>query len=423
MTVVFGDTQVTGRMLRALREAADLSIREVARRAGGAVAISNPHLSMVERGKREVSHAAVAAYERATGVRIDAHVLRELVERSRPGGVGRKEFETTSAVAMVAAGGLGAEHERRLLFQVGMLSCMPARVGVAEVAYVEQIAWQVRSLDLRYGGEVAGQQAGQLLRWAAGLRDASMTDQLRCRLHVAVGVLAQWAAWCAFDADRYEVSRALSMVALGSALRADEPDLRGHVLADVAAQQADLGNVADALLTVRLAEEDERTTPAVRCMLHGVRARLYAMLGERDHCLRQIGLVHEFGEPEAAPEWLGGWVPAHSQAVCGHAFARLAEVSDEPADAAEAHKLLATAAEELIVAGRLRAAALCLTSLARMHHRCGSPNEAAWWADRAQPLAENLRSARVARTLATARADHNRETPVTLPRTGLGGQG
>jgi hypothetical protein len=175
-------------------------------------------------------------------------------------------------------------------------------------------------------------------------------------------------------------------------------------LADVAAQRADRGQVADALLIVRLAEEDERTTLPVRCMLHGVRARLHAMLGERDHCLRQIGLVHEFGAPEAAPEWMGGWVFAHVQAVCGHAFARLAEVSDSSADAAEAHALLAAAADELMVAGRLRAAALCLTSLARMHVRCGNPDEAGWCVDRAKPLAEDLRSARVARSLAAAQA-------------------
>lgn len=403
--LMFGDTPVTGQLLRALRESAELSIREVARRARGTVTISNTHLCRVEQGTRTATHAVVAAYERATGIRLDADVLRELAQRSPPGAVGRQEFDATTAVAMVLAGGLGEEQERRLLHQAVAFTGTPARVGAAEAAQVEQMAWQVRSFDLRYGGELAGQLGVRTLRWAAGLRAATMSDDVRRRLHTAVGVLAQWTAWCAFDADRHAIARALSTVALGSALRADDPDLRGHVLADVAAQRAHLGHAAEALRTVRLAEQDEPTTPAVRCMLHGVRARLYAALGERGRCVREIGNVAQTSadlEPDAVPTWLAGWEPAHTQAVCGHAYARLAELGDDPADVVEAHKRLATAADELTVAGRVRAAALCLTTLARMYRRCNNPDEAAWWAERAQPLADELRSARLDRDLAAA---------------------
>jgi hypothetical protein len=373
-----------------------------------------------------VSHAVVAAYERAAGIRLDTDVVKELTERARPAGVERPEFEATTALAIVVSGGLREEHEHRLLYQVGRFDGTPVRVGTAEAAQVEQVAAQVRSLDLRYGGELAGQLAGQLLRWATGLREATMTDQVRRRLHVAVGALAQWAAWCAFDTDRLEDARALSKVALGSAVRAAEPDLRGHVLADVAAQQAHLGHAVDALQTVRLADDDSGTTPAVRCISHGVRARLHAALGQRDRCLREIGNVEDLStlvDPEVVPEWLGGWQPAHVQAVCGHALAVLAEASDDPAHAAEAHQRLIGAADELAAAGRVRAAALCLTAVARMHLRCGNPDEASWWAGRAQPLAEDLRSARVARDVAAARAHSNGGTRLVLPQTGLGGQG
>lgn len=428
MTVVFGDTPVTGRMLKALREAADLSIREIERRAGGTLAVSNAHLSRVEQGTRAVTHAVVAVYERAVGIRIDADVLRELEERARPGGGGRQEFGSTTALAMVAAGGLREEHERRLLYQAaGTLSggLIQQRVGDTEAAHIEHLARQVRSLDLRYGGQLASQLVGQLLRWAVGLRGATMTEQVKRRLQVAAGALAQGAAWCAFDTDLHETGLSLSRVALGSAVRADEPDLRSHVLVDVAAQQAQLGNVADAWQLVRLAEEEQRTGPAVRCMLHGARARLYAALGERDRCRREIRLVEQVGaqvEPEAVPGWLGGWEPAHAEAVCGHAYARLAEASGDAADEAEAHKRLATAAEELTVAGRVRAAVLCLSELARMHQRCGNPDEAQDWAEHAQRLAVDLRSTRVSRELVAVKAPHNGGSDAHRREQGSGGR-
>lgn len=62
---------MTGQMLRGLRESAGLSIREVARRSNGKTALSNGHLSLVERGLREVTPATVAVYERALGIYID----------------------------------------------------------------------------------------------------------------------------------------------------------------------------------------------------------------------------------------------------------------------------------------------------------------------------------------------------------------
>jgi transcriptional regulator with XRE-family HTH domain len=420
---MIGHVPVTGRMLRALRESAELSVREVARRARGTVTISHTHLCRVEQGARAATHAVVAAYERATGIRLDADVLAELAARSRPGSAGRSEFDITTAVAMVVAGGLAVEHERRLLHQAAAFTGTPARVGDADVAQVEQLARQLRLLDLRYGGQLAGQLGARTLRWAAGLREATMSDRVRRRLEVAVGTLARQTAWSAFDTDRHEIARGLSRVALGAAVRADDPDLRGHALADVAAQQADLGHAADALQTLRLVD-DQRCSPAVRCVLHGVRARSYAALGQRDRCLREIGEAEQTSaevEAEAAPQWLAGWEPAHTEAVCGHAYALLAETDDAAAeDVVEAHRRLAAAADELTVAGRRRAAALCLTGLARLHQRCGHPDEAAWWAERAQPIAGQLRSARLDHQLAAAKAGANPKLsgPVVAPRAG-----
>jgi hypothetical protein len=50
-----------------------------------------------------------------------------------------------------------------------------------------------------------------------------------------------------------------------------------------------------------------------------------------------------------------------------------------------------------------------------MHQRSANPDEAGWWADGAQPLAHELRSARLDRHLSTARARTNGAAHLTPP--------
>jgi hypothetical protein len=77
--------------------------------------------------------------------------------------------------------------------------------------------------------------AGQLLRWAVGQRAAGMSEPVDRAWHAALGRLAAWAAWSAHDACQPRVGRALSVLGLDAAVRADEPDIRAHVLCDTAA--------------------------------------------------------------------------------------------------------------------------------------------------------------------------------------------
>lgn len=172
---------------------------------------------------------------------------------------------------------------------------------------------------------------------------ACMANEVRRRLDVAIGSVAAWAGWSACDSHRFGAARALLEFALGAAVRADEPDLRAHVLVDIAGLRHYLGCPTDALRVLRLADGDERIGPAVQSMLHGARARVYAGMGERDVCEREVQLVEDAAarvEPQAVPDWLGGWEFAHVQAICGHAYGQLAEVSGSLAELTEAHKRL-----------------------------------------------------------------------------------
>lgn len=424
MTYLVGNIPVTGAMLQALRERAGLSLREVARRSAENpnMALSATHLGRVEQEVRSVSPAVVAAYEHAVRVPL-AHVIDQLLPQGRPDEAARQQFHT--AVAVTVAGGAHEDQDLRLLEEAATRLEVPARIGASDVAHLEQVAALVRGLDLRYGGEVAGRLAYQPVRWAVRLREAKMTELVRRRLHVATGVLALSAGWCAFDANRHGGARALFRVALACAARADEPDLRAHVLADIAAQQNYLGFAGDALRTVRLGDGDERIGPAVQCMLHGVRGRAYAALGERDRCIREVEAAEQTAaqvEPGAAPQWLGGWEPCHVQAVCGHAYAQLAKASSL-VDPVEWHKRLSGAVDELAAAGRLRAAGLCLATLTRMHTQLGNSDEADSWVDRARQLSVDLHSARVSRDLAAIRVERSGgirppTRTVGLPRAG-----
>jgi hypothetical protein len=62
-----------------------------------------------------------------------------------------------------------------------------------------------------------------------------------------VGGLAARCAWTAFDTGSHEAARSLFRLALYAAGRAGDPDLRAHILADVAAQHRYLGYHEDCL--------------------------------------------------------------------------------------------------------------------------------------------------------------------------------
>jgi hypothetical protein len=61
------------------------------------------------------------------------------------------------------------------------------------------------------------------------------------------------------------------LLTLYAAGRADDADLRAHVLANLAAHHHHLGYDPDCLQLARLGEVDKRVSPPVRMMLHGSR--------------------------------------------------------------------------------------------------------------------------------------------------------
>lgn len=410
-------TTYDGPTLRAVRESMGVPLRRIARHAG----MSHGHLSKVERGEygRPVTPAIMAAYERVTGVRL-AEAVAAVAERGelpadrrrnskawRPGQLtDMRRRGYNAAIAALTIGGHLGEPFGRLLDSTGR-PLAPAPPDAADVEQLEQIGEVLTGLDLCYGGGLASQLAKHVLRWAVAMLDASMSEPVSRSLHVAVGGLAARAGWAAFDVAAHEAARSLFRLALYAAVRAGDADLRAHVVADVAAQHNGLGYHEDCLEMIRMVEGDERVAPAVRMVLHGVKARAYAAVGQADACRRHVGLA-EAAFADASPQ-APGWVgrlchPGRLYATTGHAMADLARVSGADADLREARQRLIDAIDTFDPWVQSRAHALCTSRLSLLLLGAGELDQGARWARQALRCAASIRSVRLDRDLAAIRA-------------------
>jgi transcriptional regulator with XRE-family HTH domain len=407
-------SEYDGPTLRSVRESVRVPLRRVARLAG----MSHGHLSKVERGEhgRPVTPAILAAYEKATGVRMtdskiigfgdgSADTSGAEWRRGRLSDARRRGFNAT--VAAVAVGGPVGEPILRMIDAIGR-PVVPQRIGVGDVVLVEQAARLATAEDLRAGGGLVSQHARVVLRWAVGLTTAAMTVEVNLRLHAAIGQLAARAGWAAFDADAHDAARNLFTVALDAAIQAQDRDLRAHVLADVAAQHNHLGYPDDCLEMVGLVEGDQRISPATRMVLYGVKARAHATAAEADACRRHIGLAEDSYSQATAEGVTTGWLgsvctEAHLYATTGHAAATLARRTGEVADWEDARQRLRRAIEASDEATHARAVALCVARLAIIHLHVDDHGGGIEWARRALDAAPGIRSARVRRYLGALR--------------------
>jgi transcriptional regulator with XRE-family HTH domain len=415
--------ELDGPSLRSLREHAGVPLRRVARLAG----MSHGHLSKVERAEtgRPVTPAVLAAYERATGIRLATGHGDLDVHGWRPGRLGELRLGAFNArIASLAVGGPLSEPAETMA-AVGGTPGAPVPVQAADVTQLQHAADMCTGMDLRFGGGVAAPMLRTLLRWAVKLLPAGQ-DQ-RAGLHSAVGVLAQRAGWAAFDAGLHHAARAMFMLALYAATVADDVDLRGHVLADVAAHHQHLGHFAECLQVARFGEVDERVCPPVRMVLHAVKARAYATTGDVAACRTQLDLAQQAHTTTTAAAGGGGgdgggWqatvaTPGRWHAAAGHARALLAARTSSDTDRDQAAALLTRAVDELDPVAHARAVALCTARLTALHLHDGQLDTAIHWGQRTLTTAGGVRSARLAGQLqaisTAAAAAHPREPAIT----------
>jgi transcriptional regulator with XRE-family HTH domain len=413
-------TTFDGPTLRAVRESMGVPLRRIARLAG----MSHGHLSKVERGEygRPVTPAIMAAYERTTGVSLSeaAAALAEqdrtrLGQRPRrprvwrPGempDMRRKNYN--AAICAMSVGGNLGEPYGRLLDSTGR-PLIPAPPDEIDITQLEHLTTLVTGLDLRYGGGLISQFAKALLRWAAPMLDlvADPAPDI-ARLHRAIAALTLRTAWAALDSAAHEAARSLFRMALYVAVRRGDANLRVHIMAEAAAQHNAVGYPEDALEVIRVAEGDDRAAAPVRMVLHGVKARAYASLGEAEACMRSIDAIETaYASSDSRPDqpsWVGTLTsPAQVAAAIGHAFATLAVKTDSLAAAEQAGQRLAQAIDAFDTTTHARAHALCAAQLAIVHLTGERFDQAAGWARLALLSAAGIRSARLNRELVRIR--------------------
>jgi transcriptional regulator with XRE-family HTH domain len=406
-------------------------LRRIARTAG----MSHGHLSKVERGEhgRPVTPAILAAYERVTGVKLTqaAATIAERRDRDtgRPGKTWRagqltdmRRHAYNAAIGALTIGGHLGEPVSRLIDSTGR-PVTPTPPDDGDIEQLEQLVTVLTALDLRHGGGLTSQIAKATLRWAAPMLDTPDTPQpTRARLAAAIGALAARAGWAAFDTAAHEAARSLFRLALHTAARASQPNLRAHVLADIAAQHNQLGYHHDALAIIRLGEGDERLTPPIRMLLHTVKARTYAALGQADHTRHQIDQAENIyadpGQIADPADWTTTLLhPGHLYAATGHAMATLANHTGTKAHAQDARRRLAQTVDVFDPSTHARTRTLAALRLAALQLTTDDPEQGAHTARAALQTAGQVRSARITHSLTTLRthAQHHPDQPTTHP--------
>jgi hypothetical protein len=392
-------------------------LRRVARLAG----MSHGHLSKVERGEygRPVTPAIVSAYEKVCHVNLGEAAVA-VAEQREAGKLGRRrQLRTwqpgelsdmrrsafTSAVCAMSVGGWLQEPYGRLLDSTGR-PLVPAPPDEADIDQLEVLAQVATGLDLRYGGGLVSQFGKALLRWAVLMLDLpGLPKPVAARLHAAVAALALRCAWSAFDGAAHEQARSLFRLGIYAAVRGGDANLRVHAMAEVAAQHNAVGYPEDALEIIRMVSGDDRADPRVRMVLHGVKARTHATLGDIQACMNSIGAIEADQASLSGDPDLQGWVgtvatPARVHAAIGYALAGLAATisgSDSGRIAEQAHQRLSDAVDTFDATTHARAHALCAAQLAVLHLGGERPDigQAAGWGRLALLAAATVHSARL----------------------------
>nr|CEL14204.1 Putative C1 regulatory protein [Kibdelosporangium sp. MJ126-NF4] len=364
----------TGRVLRAARQSAGMSLTVMARRTH----YSKSLLGMVETGQRAATPEVVSAYEQALGVKG----LGDDVNRR----------ELLAAAAAVLTGANTPEPLARLLDGLAAAET-PGRVGRSEVEAVQQATTAYTTMDLRYGGAVAADVSAGALRWAVSLLDAPMRDDTRVALSEAVGALADRTAWTHYDAGRSHSARRLSTLALRTANEGNDPDLRAHVMLNMAAQVGD-DLPADAARVVESALSDARICGLERANLHAGLAGHLGKVGRTREALGHIAVADSLAARGGdTPEWAAFLTTTHLDSIITQALA----------SAGEHHEAIGRFENLLprIGTNRLRGRAGRMIDLGTLYARTGRADEARSLAHQAEVALSDVRSARVNAQLGT----------------------
>ncbi len=364
---VVGEDFSTGTALRAVREAAQIGLREFARRTHWSAA----YLSQIERGQRPVSDEIRRAYRQLRPANSDATARQDNPLRvAHEWLVADARFDEHLTAGRQVGAGLAAEMERRVM--------------------------ELRRLDDVVGGAALHPVVRCDLDAArCVVREGRYSPETRRRLLRVVGELSQLAGWVYSDAGRYADAQHAYLDGVTAATEAGDRPLAGQLLSTLAYQMTNTGDAHDALLLARTALHGASTDapPVVRALLGERVAWAAAKAGDSDCTRRALDTVDEEYDRRSSgddePDWVY-WLNRDEIDVMR------ARCSVQLGNAAEAETLLAPAIERYPV-GRKREATLYRSWLAEAYARGGHTAAAHETLGTVRSDAAELNSARLQR--------------------------
>ncbi len=380
----------TGSVVRLTRRALGMTQAEL----GDAAGYSQAAVSRLERGSG-TGHDLRTLRLMATALAIPGSLLGvadSTEENSAP--VNRRQFlHLSTAVVAAAASG---QVERPV----------PGRVGLVDVAEIEQAVDDLRAVDQRAGGGRLQNLAVMQVRQARALlaRGSYGTDVGR-RLSMALGEAAILAGWFCVDAGHRDDATALYAEAITAAGAAGDDLVAAHAYANMSM----LARATERpVLAVQYARAGQRAAardggPRLRALLFAREANGHATMGDfvaTEEAVRRAERAFNSGRG-SDPGWTAFFTDAELAGVTGAAFQTLG-------DDARGVGRLREAAEML---GRARNQAYWTFALADGLTAAGDPVQACAVAWPALSSVSELASARVhrqVRHLSHAMSQHAR---------------
>ncbi|GHB17655.1 hypothetical protein [Streptomyces chryseus] len=406
------------RRLRGSRSPAEFAaaVRRAAREIGEQVACDARYIGRVEAGEIRCPNYA---YERVFLYMFPGLTLADLgfsaretvrgrgarttttpIHSDEESDVLRRAFMTSGTATMAAASlGLGTAPGASATARapVADVSGTPGtyrRVGEAEVSAVEDAVRQIRLLDDRHGADGLYKRAGQPLRTAYALLDASTTSRgsMADRLHTGAGELALSVGWLAHDSGRFDDARSHYAEALATARVAGDPALEAHAFSNSAFLARDTGRPREAVRAAQAGQRAARlvASPRLLSLLTLREAGGWAGLGDRSGCEQALACakaLFERGTKEADPEWMSFFGEAELEGLEAQCWSALGDWAR-----AARHARRAAALQDPHFTRNL---ALYSAELADDLARAGAPDEAAAVGEGVLDLLEEVQSSRV----------------------------
>jgi hypothetical protein len=193
--------------------------------------------------------------------------------------------------AKITMGATLAPSDLSILTTPAAAGPVPDRIGSSDVQRVEAMTDALGRQDRAFGGGACREAIVGYLNWATGLRHATMTDQVRRELNVALANLEELAGWTSYDMLLFDSAEHFYLRALHSARLADYPFMAAKALARLGQVFVEDGQYGDAMRTLQLATIPAREAGSVRmtAYLHLRDAVVYGCCGNAKAVNRAIG--------------------------------------------------------------------------------------------------------------------------------------